>query len=74
MKKQYVIVEHRNSAAFNRLMARCIALQDELDKLKRNYRDLEMRYGNEVFYNSALVDLLRLHDIPFRQVFSSEYR
>lgn len=74
MKKSYVIVEHRNSVAFNRLKEQVQDLQTKLTMLRQKYRDLERVYGNEVFYNNALCDLLREHDIPFREVFSYEYR
>lgn len=74
MKKSYVIVEHRNSVAFLRLKDQVTELKAALDALQRRYRDLEVSYGNEVYYNNALCDLLREHNIPFRQVFSHQYR
>lgn len=74
MKKQYVIVEHRNSDAYNRQKAEIAQLRTELEKLHRAYRDLEVKYGNEVYYNNALCDILRNTGIPFHQVFSQSYR
>lgn len=74
MKKQYVIVEHRNSAAFIRLKEQVIEYKAALEALNKRYKDLEMQYGNEVYFNNALCDLLRNNGIPYRQIFSHEYR
>lgn len=74
MIKSYVIVEHRNSAAFIRMKEQVSDLQSKLASLQKRYSDLEMRYGNEIYYNAALCDLLRDNHIPFKQVFSHEYR
>lgn len=74
MKKQFLIVEHRNSAAFLRLKDQVAQLLRANAKLHKRIMELEMMYGNEVYYNAALCDLLRAHGIAFRQVFSAEYR
>lgn len=74
MKKQYLIIEHRNSNAFNSMKNQVVALRGQLSNLSRRYSELETLYCSEIAYNNALCDILRDHNIPFREVFSSEYR
>lgn len=74
MKKSYVIVEHRNSVAFNNLKSKVNYLTSENDKLKSRLRETEHLLGDEIYYNSALVDILKARGISFREVFSHEYR
>lgn len=70
----YLIIEHRSSSSENNLRVRVGELQAELAALRRKYDDVVMRYGAEVHYNSALVDLLRENGIRFRDVFSHDFR
>lgn len=74
MKKHYVIVEHRTSSALNNLRDQNRALQSAYDKLKRDFRQLEVRFGEEVHLNSELIDILKAHKIPFRDSLSHSFR
>ena len=74
MKKQYVIVEHRNSQAFNNLKKRVNELELNNEHLKFRLNECEHKYGNEVMLNGELIDLLKQHNIPFRSALSHSYR
>ena len=74
MKKQYIIVEHRTSAALNNLRDQLRDLQVSYDKLKKDFRQLEVRYGEEVHLNSELVDILKAHKISFREALAHSFR
>lgn len=69
-----LVLEHHNSAAFDILRSKFKGCQDKLTALERSYRLLEQRYGAEVQYNAALIDLLRSHNIPFRDILSHDVR
>lgn len=66
MKKQYVIVEHRSSAALDALRTNLRKLDDDYRALLQRFKQLEIRYSEEVYLNSELIDLLKLHGISFR--------
>ena len=66
MKRQYVIVEHRQPGQVQALKAEISQLKAELKKQKKIYNDIVMKYGYEVYLNGELVDLLRASQIPFR--------
>ena len=74
MKPIFLIVEHRNSKAFESLKAQNDALTLQVSQLHRALREVELKYGAEVKYNNALCDILRAHGIPFRHVFEHDYR
>lgn len=69
-----LVLEHHNPAAFDILRSKCKALEEENRALHTLLAEVEQKYGAEVQYNAALCDLLRVHGIPFRAVFSHEYR
>lgn len=74
MKKQYIIVEHRTSVALNNLRAQLRSLQAAYDALKKDFRRLEVQYGEEVHLNNELVDILKAHKISFRDALSHSVR
>lgn len=74
MKKQYIIVEHRTSSSLNNLRDQLRDLQSAHDKLKKDFRLLEVRYGQEVHLNNELIDILKSHKISFRDALSHSVR
>ena len=72
--KHYIIVEHRNQAAYDAALREVARLKEELQRQKRAYFDLERRFGEEVVLNVELVDLLKLHHIQFRQLLDHRVR
>lgn len=74
MKKQYIIVEHRQSALTARLQRENADLRSALRLSELRYKDVETKYCNEVFFNSELIDILNLHDISFRKCLSNKNR
>lgn len=74
MKKQYLIVEHRQSAAFLMQKQKIHDLSEEINRLQRRIYELESLYGCEVAYNAALCDLCRNNGISFRSVFDHTNR
>lgn len=69
-----LILEHHSPVAYDNLRSKLQDNQDRLIALERDYRALELKYGAEINYNSQLIDLLKIHGIPFRHVLSHEYR
>lgn len=74
MKKQYVIVEHRNSAAFTSQRNQIALLQKQLAQALQQYKHLERKYQDEIYFNNCLCDLLRENQIKYREVFEYKYR
>lgn len=74
MKKQYLIIEHRNSASFNSQRQQIALLKKQLEQSISQYKELERKYCNEVYYNNCLCDLLRENHIKYREVFDFNYR
>ena len=73
-KKQYLIVEHRNSAAYENLRREVDRLRAELIQLTKRFHDLEARFGQEVMINGELVDLLKMNGIRFRETLAYNLR
>lgn len=69
-----LILEHHSPVAYDILRSKLQDCQDRLTALERSYRALELKYGAEIRFNSELIDLLKMHDIPFRHVLSHDYR
>lgn len=67
-------LEDHNSAAFDNLRSKLQETQERLALLELSYRSLELKYGAEIQYNAALIDLLKANDIPFRNVLSHAFR
>lgn len=74
MKKQYLIVEHRNSLVTQKQREQIIELNTKIEKLSKQYKDLEAKYGLEVFYNNALCDLCKLNGISYKPIFDHKKR
>lgn len=74
MKKQYVIVEHRSNKALDRLRSDLRKSTDCYNDLLRKYEILERKYGEEVYFNSELIDLLRVNKIPYRSALDHKSR
>jgi len=74
MRKTYIVLEHHNPAHEQVLRERIKSLQDTLEALRVENQRLTILYGAEVNYNAALIDLLKLHGIPFKQIFDASYR
>lgn len=66
MKRQYIIVEHRQPGQIQALKAEIAQLKAELKKQKQINSDIVTKYGYEVYLNGELIDLLRASQIPFR--------
>lgn len=66
MKKSYVIVEHRRSDVELRLADRVKELESQVKSLNKELDRTAVLYGREVYINSQLIDLLKLHDIKFK--------
>lgn len=49
-------------------------LKEELEKVRADYANLEVRYGYEVTINGELVDLLKEHKIKFRPALEAARR
>lgn len=69
-----LILEHHSPVAYDNLRSKLQDCQDRLTALELSYRELELKYGAEINYNSQLIDLLKIHGIPFRSVLSHSYR
>lgn len=67
MKKQYHVVELRDSREFAKLKLECERLQIDLMRTKNQLQLLEQKYGYEVYLNNELVDLCKSHGVPFRR-------
>lgn len=74
MKKHWIVVEHRQPEQVKALRREIENLRFQVRDLKTAYQNLENKYGYEVYLNGELVDLLREHQIPFRQLLSHEER
>lgn len=59
-------VELHNSEAFLELQGRCSALELQCESLTRQLHEVSLKYGQELFINSELIDLCREHGISFR--------
>lgn len=62
----YLVVEHRNQTIVDALRARLAKAQEQINALREANKRLERRFGEEVYINGILTDLLREHGIPFR--------
>ena len=69
-----LVLEHHSPVAYDNLRSRLQDCQDRLAVLESDYRSLELKYGAEIQFNSALIDILKSNGIPFRPVLSHEYR
>lgn len=74
MKKQYVIVEHRNWRQYDKLREQLKATEAKLAAKEEELRQVTFKYGVEVFLNNELCDLCREHDVPFRPAVEAAYR
>lgn len=74
MKKQYIIIEHRNSAAFQAQRNLIANLQRQLADLQSKYKALDRKYCDEIYFNTCLCDLLRENHIKYRDIFEYKYR
>lgn len=72
--KLRLIVELHNPALFDNLRSQLKASNQVIVGLKAQIAELEMKYGAEIQYNAALCDLLREHEIAFREVFEHSKR
>lgn len=68
MEKQYLVIELRKPEDFEKLEKEIESLHAEIERLRRDLRACEVKYGYEVTINSELIDLLKAHKISFRQV------
>lgn len=74
MNKQYVIVEHRSNAALDALRKHLRQVDSDYDALLRRFKQLEQKYGEEVMFNSELIDILRENKIPYRSALDHKSR
>lgn len=74
MDKQYLIVELRKPEELDELHKEIDSLRQQIERLKRELRACENKYGYEVMLNGELVDLLRAHHIPFRELLDKAKR
>ena len=74
MKKQYIILEHRQSSLTNRLLRENADLRSSLALARTRYLELERKYCYEVYFNSELIDILNAHSISFRKYLDSKNR
>lgn len=72
--KLRLIVELHNPALFDNLRSQLKAANQKIDGLQAQIAELEMKYGAEIQYNAALIDLLRDNGIPYREVFDHRRR
>lgn len=68
MAKHYIIVEHRNAAAYDQLRREVDRLRTEVADLHQKFRRLEVRFAQEVHLNMELVDLLNANKIKYRSL------
>lgn len=69
-----LVLEHHSPAAYERLRQQVESGNLRIAALEQEIRSLELRYGAEIQYNAALIDILREHGIQFRQVLSHDVR
>lgn len=74
MRRQYIVIEHRIPELVKKLREELKDSRALIEKLKHDYRDLETRYGYEIYLNSELVDLLNAHSIPYREALDYKKR
>lgn len=75
MKKgKLLIVELRRPEREEALRKENQRLQDELKRMREAYHRVEQSLGVEVYLNGELVDLLRMHQINFRQMLDHRER
>lgn len=69
-----IILEIRRPDREEALRAENERLKDELKNLREAFRRCEESLGVEVYLNAELVDLLKAHDIKFRQLLDHRER
>jgi len=65
-KHNFLVVELRRPEKQRQLEAYNKKLQEQIAQLRRQIINLETLYGYEVYANGELIDLCRIHGIPFR--------
>ena len=69
-----IVLIHQRPDREKELEAEIAVLNKQIQELEDRVKQISNRYGVEVYYNNELVDLLRAHHIPFRQVLDNSYR
>ena len=69
-----IVFIHQRPDREKELEAQIAVLNKQIQELEDRVKQISNRYGVEVYYNNELVDLLRAHHIPFRQVLDNSYR
>lgn len=67
MRRLFLVCEHRFPEHEKLLREQIKSLEDENQRLRRDFSSLEHKFGYEVLLNGELVDILKAHDIDFRQ-------
>lgn len=71
MKPLRIRVEYVETAEQLALRDSLASSQAALEKLRKDYQRLEVRFGYEVTINNELVDLCRTHGIRYRSALDS---
>lgn len=66
MEPQYLVVELRRPEELIYLRKQLSDLRSELAEQKQKYRELETKFGYEVYLNDELCDLCREAGVSFR--------
>lgn len=74
MRSKHLVVELINHDTVNRLKNELDFNKAELNKLRKRYHDLEVKYGYEVHLNCELCDICKAHGYDFRPLLDSRNR
>ena len=66
MRPLSIVVWHRFPESEKRLREELKKSEERFNQLKREYHQLERKFGYEVLLNGELIDILKEHDISFR--------
>lgn len=73
-RSDHIVVELLTHDLVKQLQNENNRLIEQLNIVKKNYHDLELRFGYEVHLNSELCDLLRDNGISFRALLDNRNR
>ena len=71
---RYLVIEHRRSEIEKKLIEELKRLRSEQAQLRRQYLQLEQRFGDEIRINAELIDLLKANGIRYRQIWDHRER